>query len=78
VGAPDADILLEEIEELRNRTTAGAATFLVKVKVHRGEPENEEAEGYFRQRCSHGMARQDKSSSFHMARASPERRYDEL
>ena len=38
VGAPDADILLEAIEELRKRTTAGAATFLVKVKVHRGEP----------------------------------------
>ena len=32
VGAPDADILLEAIEELRKRTTAGAATFLVKVK----------------------------------------------
>jgi len=61
----------------------GAAMFLVKVKAHRGEPANEEADieadkGYFRQRCSHGMARQDKSSSFHMARASPERRYGEL
>jgi len=44
VGAPDADILLEAIEELRKRTTAGAATFLVKVKVHRGEPANEEAD----------------------------------
>jgi len=44
VGAPDADILLEAIEELRKRSTAGAATFLVKVKVHRGEPANEEAD----------------------------------
>jgi len=44
VGAPDADILLEAIEELRKRTTAGAATFLVKVKAHRGEPANEEAD----------------------------------
>jgi len=35
---------LEAIEELRKRTTAGAATFLVKVKVHRGEPTNEEAD----------------------------------
>ena len=35
VGAPDADILLEAIEELRKRTTAGAATFLVKVKALR-------------------------------------------
>ena len=44
IGAPDADILLEAIEELRKRTTAGAATFLVKVKAHRGEPANEEAD----------------------------------
>ena len=26
------------------KTTAGAATFLVKVKAHRGEPANEEAD----------------------------------
>jgi len=44
VGVPDADILLEAIEELRKRTSAGAATFLVKVKAHRGEPANEEAD----------------------------------
>ena len=44
VGAPNADILLEAIEVLRKRTTAGAATFLVKVKAHRGEPANEEAD----------------------------------
>jgi len=37
VGAPDADILREAIEELPKRTTAGAATFLVKVKARRGE-----------------------------------------
>jgi len=43
-GAPDADILQEAIEELRKRTRAGAATFLVKVKAHRGEPANEEAD----------------------------------
>ena len=45
VGAPDADILLEAITELRKTTTAGAATrtFLVKVKAHRGEAANEEA-----------------------------------
>jgi len=34
VGAPDTDILLEAIKELRKRTTAGAATFLVKVQAH--------------------------------------------
>ena len=44
VGAPDADILLEAIEELWKRTTAGAATFLVKVKAHRGGPANEEVD----------------------------------
>jgi len=43
VGAPDANIFLGAIKELRKRTTPGAATFLVKVKVHRGEPANEEA-----------------------------------
>jgi len=42
VGAPDADILLEAIKEFRKRTTAGAVTFLVKVKAHQGEPANEE------------------------------------
>ena len=44
IGAPDADILPEAIEELRKRTTAGAATFLVKVKARPGEPANEEAD----------------------------------
>jgi len=44
VGVPDADILQEAIEELRKRTTAGAATFLVKVKVHQGEPANQKAD----------------------------------
>jgi len=44
VVAPDADISLEAIDELRKRTTAGAATFLVKVKAHRAEPANEEAD----------------------------------
>jgi len=44
VGAPDAEILPEAIEELRKRTAAGAATFLVKVKAHRIEPANQEAD----------------------------------
>jgi len=43
-GAPDADIVLEAIEELRKRTTAGAVTFLVKVKAHLGEPANGEGD----------------------------------
>ena len=43
VGAPDTDILAAAIEILRKRIAAGTATILVKVKVHRGEPANEEA-----------------------------------
>jgi len=44
VGAPDADILAAAIEIPRKRIAAGTATFLVKVKAHRGEPENEGAD----------------------------------
>jgi len=43
VGAPDADILAPAIEILRKRIAAGTATFLVKVKAHRGKPANERA-----------------------------------
>ena len=42
----NADILKEIIEALRRRVEAGAATFLVKVKAHRGEPLNERAERF--------------------------------
>ena len=42
VGAPDGtEILAAAIEILRKRISAGTATFLVKVKAHRGEPANE-------------------------------------
>ena len=44
VGAPDADILAAAIEILRKRIALGTATFLVKVKAHRGEPANEGAD----------------------------------
>jgi len=37
VRAPDANILAAGIEVLRKRIAAGTATFLVKVKAHRGE-----------------------------------------
>jgi len=43
VRAPDGDILQGTIEELLKRTTAGAATFLVKVKAYLGEPANSKA-----------------------------------
>ena len=44
MGSPDADILAAAIEILRKRIAAGTATFLVKVKAHRGEPVNEGAD----------------------------------
>jgi len=44
VGSPDVDILAAAIEILRKRIAAGTATFLVKVKAHRGEPANEGAD----------------------------------
>jgi ribonuclease HI len=42
--APDADILRRILEVLRERIEAGASTFLSKIKAHRGEPMNEEAD----------------------------------
>ena len=42
--APDADILRDVLELLHNRIQAGAATFQVKVKSHRGKPINERAD----------------------------------
>jgi len=44
VGTPEADILAAAIELLRKRIAAGTATFLVKVKAHRGEPANKGAD----------------------------------
>jgi len=40
VGAPEVDILAAAIEILRKRIAVGTATFLLKVKAHRGEPAN--------------------------------------
>ena len=42
--APDADILREIVRLLTQRVRAGRATFLIKVKSHRGEPINERAD----------------------------------
>ena len=42
--APNADIMREVLCSLQMRITAGSATFLVKVKSHRGEPINEQAD----------------------------------
>ena len=42
--APNADIMREVLCTLRMRIAAGSATFLIKVKSHRGEPINEQAD----------------------------------
>jgi hypothetical protein len=42
--APDADILQETVCLLTQRVRAGRATFLIKVKSHRGEPINQRAD----------------------------------
>jgi hypothetical protein len=42
--APDADIPQEIVCLLTQRVRAGRATFLIKVKSHRGEPINERAD----------------------------------
>ncbi len=42
--ATDADILREIVCLLTQRVRAGEATFLIKVKSHRGEPINERAD----------------------------------
>ena len=42
--SPDADILKTIIVKLQKRVEAGAATLLIKVKDHRGDPLNEEAD----------------------------------
>ena len=41
---PDADILKAIVIKLQKRVHAGAATLLIKVKAHRGDPLNEEAD----------------------------------
>ncbi len=42
--SPDADVLKKIMIKLQKRVQAGAATLLVKVKAHRGDPLNEEAD----------------------------------
>jgi ribonuclease HI len=42
--SPDADVLKRIIIKLQKRVLAGAVTLLVKVKAHRGDPLNEEAD----------------------------------
>ena len=43
-GDPNADILTSIVERMRARVLKGARTFMVKVKAHRGEPLNENAD----------------------------------
>ena len=44
-GVANEDLLQPVIEMLRQRVGKGTATVLLKVKAHRGEPLNEEADG---------------------------------
>ncbi len=41
---PDGDIVREIVQILQERVTAGANTFFIKIKSHRGEPLNEAAD----------------------------------
>jgi hypothetical protein len=41
---PDGDLVREIVQILQKRVTAGANTFLIKIKSHRGEPLNEAAD----------------------------------
>jgi ribonuclease HI len=42
--SPDVDVLKTIILNLQKRVEAGATTLLIKVKAHRGDPLNEEAD----------------------------------
>ena len=41
---PDTDVLIAIVFKLQKRVEVGATTLLIKVKTHRGDPLNEEAE----------------------------------
>ena len=82
VGAPDAKISREASEELWKRTTAEAATFLVKIQAHRGELSDEEAD-FQADKATWGQDvcmkwHDTKSSSLDIVSASPERRQGAL
>ena len=42
--SPDADVLKAIVLKLQRRVEVGATTLMIKVKVHRGDPMNEEAD----------------------------------
>ena len=69
-------ILAAAIEILRKRIAAGTATFLVKVKAHRGEPANEGADIMADKAISRSEGRQrvvptNESSSLHVEKTVP-------
>jgi len=76
VGAPDADILATAIEILRKRIAAGTATFLVKVRAHRGEPASRHSggKGYFRSEGRQRVMPTDESSNLHVVKTVPQGR----
>ena len=44
VRSPDGDVLKTIIVKLQKRVKGGTGTLLIKVKVHRGDPLNEETD----------------------------------
>ena len=70
--APDSDILRRILEVLRERIEAGASTFLSKIKAHRGEPMNEEADtlaevGREKEKETREVDRKDTEANLQMA-----------
>jgi len=67
VGAPDADILRKAIEELCEGTTAGATISgqneSASRRTWKWRSRRPSRQGYVKQKCSHGISRQDKLSS---------------
>ena len=43
-GIPDADIMRDIIQVLRERIDQGLLTIFIKIKAHRGDPLNEQAD----------------------------------
>ena len=81
VGLPDADLLREAIDLLQKRIHANTATFLVKAKVYRAEPTNEESRHPGRLSSferKDGVGGKKKSRSFYVENPSSERKASEL
>jgi len=81
VGMPDADILrrgtkrrAQQKDSSRSSDVCGQGKSTSR-RTCKWRSRHPSRQDYSKKWCSHGMASQDKSSSLHIARASPERRY---